>query len=62
MSDLEDLRAAEAEREAREAQARRQWQSMDWRESKDKMANMDFPDEWLEEAESQCAAGYWRSK
>ncbi len=52
MSDLEDLRAAEAEREAREAQARRQWQSMDWRESKDKMENMDFPDEWLEESEA----------
>ncbi len=62
MIDLSELKAKEAEREAREAQARRQWQAMDWRESKDKMENMDFPDEWLDEAEAQCAAGYWRKK
>ena len=51
MNNFDELRAAEAEREAREAQARRQWQTMDWAASRDKMKNMEFPDEWLEEAD-----------
>ena len=51
MADIEKLRIAEAERLAREAQARRRWEHEDLKRMKRDITEKDFPDEWLEEAE-----------
>ena len=52
MPNLEKLRIAEAERLAREAQARRQWEHEDLKRLKENIRNDDLlPDEWLEEAQ-----------
>ncbi len=49
---LEKLRLAEAERLAREAEARRRWEQQDLRRLKEDIRDDDlFPDDWLEEAE-----------
>ena len=49
---LEKLRLAEAERLAREAEARRRWELQDLRRLKEDIRDDDlFPDDWLEEAE-----------
>ena len=49
---LDKLRIAEAERLAREAEARRRWEQEDLRNLKRNIRDDDyFPDDWLEEAE-----------
>lgn len=49
---LEKLRIAEAERLAREAQARRLWEQEDLKRLRQNIRDDDLlPDEWLEEAE-----------
>lgn len=49
---LKDLRAKEAERLAKEAEARRRWEYEDLKKLKQNIRDDDFlPDEWLEEAE-----------
>ena len=49
---LEKLRIAEAERLAKEAEARRRWEHEDLRRLKENIRDDElFPDDWLEEAE-----------
>lgn len=55
MANINDLRAAEAQREAQEAQSRRRWESMDLRRLRDDMINKEFGDELLEEAKRRAS-------
>lgn len=52
MKSLDKLHIAEAERLAKEAEARRRWEQQDLRRLKENIRDNDyFPDDWLEEAE-----------
>jgi len=55
VANINDLRAAEAQREAQEAQSRRRWESMDLRRLRDDMINKEFGDELLEEAKRRAS-------
>ena len=52
---LEELRQQIAEQEANELAARRRWEALDLARTKKDIQEMDFPDEWLEEAKSEAA-------
>ncbi len=54
MSNLDELRQKEAEREFRERQARTRWEAAEQARYKRAVLEEDFPDEWLAEIESEA--------
>ena len=54
MASIDDLRAAEAERLAQEAAARRQWEIDDRNRTNRDIKELDFDDDLLEEARRQA--------
>ena len=49
-----ELELSRAEVEALEMQARQRWESADLQRTKKDVLEKDFPDEWLEEIESEA--------
>ncbi len=54
MPNLEEMQYEEERRKLREAEARRRWEFEDLQRTKRDVIEKDFPDEWLEEIESEA--------